>query len=237
MVRFGQALPDLRNQVTRRLRQDGLSRERVLAAAIGLLDRGLFRAGGEQYVEENGSHGLATLERRHVTLARPAAIRFDFHAKTEKRQSLRVIDPALFEVAAELKKVRRRSARFLAFRTGSHWSDVHSDDVNDFLKELSEPEFSAKDFRTWHATGLAAFWLAQTGEHTTQGERRRAEKEAVEHVAKLLGNTPAVARSSYIDPRVFDRCCTRDRTLESRVDAHTATSAENRGRCPRAPPR
>ncbi|MGZ4337365.1 MAG: DNA topoisomerase IB [Gaiellaceae bacterium] len=204
MLAFAETLPSARRRVAGLLRRRGLTRERVLAFAFGLLDRGFFRIGGEEYAELNGSHGLATLERRHVRLEADGAIVFDYEGKTGRRQVQRVVDPALSRVAAELRRSRRRGTGFLAFRNGRGWVDVRSDDINAFVKELTSPEFSAKDFRTWHATVLAAVSLAASAEPARKAGRDRAIAAAVRDVAESLGNTPAVCRASYIDPRLFD---------------------------------
>ncbi|HEX4519112.1 MAG TPA: hypothetical protein VH063_05975 [Gaiellaceae bacterium] len=204
MLAFGRGLPAVRGRVAKHLRRQGLSRERVLACAVGLLDQGLFRVGGEEYADENGSYGLATLERRHVTLDHGAIV-FDYEGKTGRRQVHRVSDPALYRVARELTRSRRRDPRFLAYRNGSGLVDVRSDEINAYVKELAGDEFSAKDFRTWHATVLAAVTLALAGEPPGATARKRALKDAICTVSDSLGNTPAVCRASYVDPRVIDR--------------------------------
>jgi DNA topoisomerase IB len=204
MLAFGRRLPVVRKSVARLVRRDGLSRERVLAGAVGLLDRGLFRVGGEEYADENGSYGLATLERRHVKLT-DCAIVFDYEGKTGKRQTQEVVDPALLRVAGELMQVRRRNPHFLAYREGRRFVDVRSDDINEFVKELAGNGFSAKDFRTWHATVLAAVSLAEAHSSEGRSQRKRAIVEAIRRTSDSLGNTPAVCRASYIDPRVLDR--------------------------------
>lgn len=204
MLAFGRRLPTVRKSVRGLLRRDGLSRERVLAGAVGLLDRGLFRVGSEEYTDENGSYGLATLERRHVGLTGKSIV-FDYEGKTGKQQTREVVDPALVRLAGELMRIRRRDPRFLAYRRGGRLVDVRAGDINEFVKELAGNGFSAKDFRTWHATVLAAVSLAVA--HSSEGpsRRKRAVVEAIRETSDSLGNTPAVCRASYIDPRVFDR--------------------------------
>jgi DNA topoisomerase-1 len=204
MVRFARALPGLRAAAARDLRRRGLVRERVLACAVRLLDRGFFRIGTEGYAAENGTYGLATMQRRHVTLVN-GAVRFDYRSKGGKRRVQSVVDPDVHRVVEAL--MRRRTGReLLAWKVGRIWVDVVSDDINAYIKEVTEDDFSAKDFRTWNATVLAALALAVSGAaHGSKTARARAISRAVQEVAHYLGNTPAVCRASYIDPRVFDR--------------------------------
>jgi DNA topoisomerase IB len=155
-------------------------------------------------VGEHGSYGLATLERRHVTLEQDGVLLFDYVAKGGKHRVQAVVDAEVYDVVAELKRRRGGGRSLLAYRNG-RWVDVRSADVNDYLKELAGGEFTAKDFRTWHATVLAAVALAVSTEARSRTARRRAISRAVQEVSHYLGNTPAVCRSSYIDPRVFDR--------------------------------
>ena len=174
-------------------------------SALALLDRGLFRVGSEEYADENGGYGLATLERRHVRLGGDGVVSFDYVGKAGKRQILRVTDPWLYRVADELKRVRARDTGFLAYRNGKGYRDVKASDINAFIKEVIGPEFSAKDFRTWHGTVLAAVELAGREAPRSERERRRVIADAVKTVSESLGNTPAVCRASYIDPRVWER--------------------------------
>jgi len=204
MLGFARGLPRLRTTTERMLDGDGLSRERVLGFAVTLLDRGLFRIGSEEYADENGGYGLATLERRHVRLDDRALV-FDYVGKTGQRLVQRVEGRSLYAIGAELRRRRSRDPSFLVFRNGTRYVDVRAGDVNAFIKELTGGDFSAKDFRTWHATVLAAAALARSTESATAAGRRRAVNEAAEEVSRALGNTPAVSKSSYIDPRVFDR--------------------------------
>jgi DNA topoisomerase IB len=205
MTRFARALPAVRKAAARDLRRRGLVRERVLACSVRLLDRGFFRIGTEGYAAENGSYGLATMQRRHVTLGQGNAIRFDYRAKGGKRRVQSVVDRDVFKVVQALLR-RRTGTELLAYREGRAWVDVSSEDINAYLKEVTRDSFTAKDFRTWNATVLAAVALAVSGEaHGSKTARTRAISRAVQEVAHYLGNTPAVCRASYIDPRVFDR--------------------------------
>jgi DNA topoisomerase I len=205
MTRFARALPTLRRAAARHLRGKELSRERVLACAVRLLDRGFFRIGTEGYAEENETYGLATMERRHVRLGGDGLLVFDYPSKGGKRRVQSVVDTEVYDVVAALKR-RRSGSELLAFRNGRAWVDVRSDDINDYIKQVTRDGFSAKDFRTWNATVLAAVALAVSGRATaSKAARTRAISRAVKEVAHYLGNTPAVCRASYIDPRVFDR--------------------------------
>jgi DNA topoisomerase IB len=205
MVRFARALPGLREAAARDLRRHGPVRERVLACAVRLLDRGFFRIGTEGYAAENGTYGLATMKRRHVTLQPGGAVRFDYRSKGGRRRVQSIVDRDVFRVVEAL--VRRRTGdELLAYRSGRLWVDVTSDDINAYIKDVTADGFSAKDFRTWNATVLAAVALAVSGEAVgSKTARTRAIARAVGEVAHYLGNTPAVCRASYIDPRVFDR--------------------------------
>lgn len=199
---FAQALPRLRRAVARDLKRDGMPRERALACAVRLLDRGFFRVGGEQYADENESYGVATVLREHVAL-RNGEVIFDFPAKSGQRRVQAIQDPAARRAIEVMRRRRGGPPDLLAFREDGAWRDVRSDDVNAYIHEHAGEDFSAKDFRTWHGTVLAAVELARLG--PAPGREDRAIKKAVARVAELLGNTPAVCRSSYIDPRVLDR--------------------------------
>jgi DNA topoisomerase IB len=203
MLEFAEALPRLRRVVHRDLAADGTGRDRVLAAAVRLLDRGMFRIGSEDYAEQNRSYGLATLRKDHVTL-NGTCMRFRFPAKSghERRQAIE--DPAVVAVVRALKRRRGSSPDLLAFRADGRWADVTSADINAYLKAATGDDFSAKDFRTWNGTVIAATALAGDVPETKTARKRRVN-EAVKGVSFFLGNTPAVCRASYIDPRVIDR--------------------------------
>jgi DNA topoisomerase IB len=201
MVRFAHALPAVREQVAADLASaDEATRERVLACAVRLLDRGFFRIGSEEYT---GSHGLATLHKAHVTLGDDGEMVFDYPAKSGARRVQRVSDPEAAAVIARLKRRRSGGEGLLVYRERRGWRDVRSDEVNEYIKDVAGQDFSAKDFRTWNATVLAAVALAAEAA-ASKTARRRAVTRAVKYTARHLGNTPAVCRTSYIDPRVFD---------------------------------
>ncbi len=202
VLAFARKLPAARDAAREALAQDGMPREKALATAFRLLDLGYFRIGSDSYAAENGSYGLTTLERRHVHRHGDDLV-FDFVAKSGVVQQISVTDP---EVARSVETMRRRRSpqdTLLAFRDATRWRRVDAGDVNDYLKDLLGLEVSAKDFRTWHGTVSAAVALAEADAGTATA-RKRAVVAAVREVATELGNTPAVARSAYIDQRVID---------------------------------
>jgi DNA topoisomerase I len=202
MARFARALPALRERVEADLGGDQLTRTRVLACALRLLDRGFFRIGSEEYSE---SYGLATMRKRHVKVGRDGEMVFDYPAKSGVRRVQAVVDAAASEIVAALKRRRGGGDELLAFKDGRRWRDLRSDDINAYIKEATGDDFSAKDFRTWNATVLAAVALSVSGGVAgSKTGRKRAITRAIKEVAHYLGNTPAVCRASYIDPRVFD---------------------------------
>jgi DNA topoisomerase I len=215
MISFGQALPRLRRRVARDLRRTGergakrvpaseLTRERVLACAVRLLDVGFFRIGSEDYAERNESYGLTTMLREHVTVGKHELL-FDFPAKSGQRRVQEITDSDALAIVAALKR-RRGDAQLFAYRAGGEWVALHAEDVNAYIKRHSGGVFTAKDFRTWNATVLAAVALgAESAPRPTRATRERAVRAAIKTVAAYLGNTPAVCRASYVDPRVIDR--------------------------------
>ena len=205
MIRFARCLPQLRERVAKDLRRQGMPRDKVLACAVRLLDRGFFRIGSEDYAEENDTYGIATMGKRHVTVTGDL-VEFDYEAKGGQRRLQAIGDPEVAEIVRALKQRRGGGRELLAYKVGRRWVDVKSADINDYVKAAAGEEFSAKDFRTWSGTVLAAVALAVSGPaRGSKSSRKRAKARAVKEVARYLGNTPTVARTSYIDPRVFDR--------------------------------
>ncbi|HEY4428599.1 MAG TPA: DNA topoisomerase IB [Solirubrobacteraceae bacterium] len=205
MMAFARALTRLRRRVGRDLAGEELTETRVLACAARLLDLGFFRIGSEDYAEQNDSYGLTTLHKQHVSLNGRGAI-FDYRAKSGQRRVQAIGDPDLLPVLSSLKRRRGGGENLLAYRNGRRWREIHAEDVNAYIKAAAGGDFTAKDFRTWNATVLAAIALAaqpqQAGGKTA---RRRAVADAIRTVAAYLGNTPAVCRASYVDPRIIDR--------------------------------
>ncbi len=202
---FARALPRARRRVARDIKTEELGRKQVLACALRLLDCGFFRIGSEDYAEQNESFGLATIRKEHVWL-NGTAITFDYPAKSGERRVQSIVDAKVRRIVSELKERRAGGPELLAYREGRRWRDVGSAEINDYVKAATGGDFSAKDFRTWNATMLAAVALAiDGGDGGSKTARRRAITRAVKAVSFFLGNTPAVCRTSYIDPRVFDR--------------------------------
>ncbi|WP_184438974.1 DNA topoisomerase IB [Mycobacterium sp. AZCC_0083] len=202
VLAMSKRLPEWRSRVAADLRGRGMRRERVLALALHLVDLGYFRSGGEQYAEENESHGLATLLCDHITL-RGDVVAFDYPAKSGVRRSLDVEDPEVARAVRSLLRRPDRTERFLVCRDGSGWVDVHADDLNERFKELMGEDYSVKDLRTWHGTVLAAEAFVDADPPESKAVVKRVESAVMKEVAEALGNTPAVARGSYVDPRVI----------------------------------
>ncbi|MGH3543788.1 MAG: DNA topoisomerase IB [Mycobacterium sp.] len=198
---LAKGLPDWRARLLVDLRGRGLGHDRVLAVAQHLIDQGYFRAGGEEYAQENGSFGLTTLLRDHVRLHRDS-VEFDYPAKSGMRRTVSLDDPLVIRAVRSLLRAETKIPRLLVYRTSDGWFEVHADDLNTRFRELVGEEFSVKDLRTWHGTVLAAEAFATAREPTSKTARRREEAAVMRAVAEELGNTPAVARGSYVDPRV-----------------------------------
>ncbi|WCB95661.1 hypothetical protein DSM104299_04410 [Baekduia alba] len=206
MVTFARTLPRLRARVEEGLARADYSQDHVLALAVRLLDRGFFRIGSEDYAVTNETYGLATMKKRHVRV-RDGVLYFDYPAKHSKRRVQAVVDPALGGDICKLKQRRGGGDELLAYRNSARgpWVDVKSPDINAWLKDATGADVSAKDFRTWGATVLASVGFAVSPVPDTKTARKRAMARVVKEVAYYLGNTPAVARASYIDPRTFER--------------------------------
>lgn len=204
VLSFAARLPKLRATLHDHLALDGLPRERALACAVRLLDLGFFRLGSEDYAEANETYGVATMQQRHVRVEDEQVV-FDYDAKGGKHRVQVIADPEVVDVVERLKKRRGSKNRLLAFKDGRSWKELRSSEVNDYLKE-HVGECSAKDFRTWNGTVLAALGIAVKAEDGQDDRQRdKAIVDTVKEVAYFLGNTPAVARASYIDPRVWER--------------------------------
>ena len=205
MLEFARALPRIRQVAAEHLAEEGLTRNRVLACAVRLLDLGFFRIGTEGYAEENQTYGLATMRKSHVKINGQEIV-FDYVAKSGKRRIQSVADADVLAVVRELKARTTGGRELLAWQDAAgRWVDVRSADINAYIKEATGGEFSAKDFRTWSATVLAAVALAVSSAVRSESGRKRAVARAMQEVSRYLGNTPAVCRSSYVDPRVIDR--------------------------------
>lgn len=211
VLALGRLMPKMRREVAHRLAQPGLGQRRVLAAAVRMLDIGVFRPGGEEYAPncdgDEGSFGLATLRREHVRLHRGAVL-IDYVAKGGTPRTIQLHDQALHRVVGSLLRRRGGGDELLAYRNGRGWRDVRTSDLNDAVKELAGRRYTCKDLRTWNATVLAAAALAvQAADGLPNTSRAQAKlvAAAMREVADHLGNTPAVARASYVDPRLIER--------------------------------
>ena len=221
-VTFGRALSKAREQVLVDLGAEGMTRERACAVAVRLLDLGYFRIGNEEYAEENNSFGLTTLERRHVRRVGKTLV-FDFVGKSGIEHRIEIDDVGAVEALEVMRKRRGGDERLLAWKDGRRWRPVDSSVVNEYVGRTTGLDATAKDFRTWHATVIAAAALANAGEPATKTARKRAEVAAMKEVAEFLGNTPALARSSYVDPRVVD-AFEEGRTIEAAVKRRYKTA-------------
>ena len=197
------SLPRARGRVTTSLRRAELDRERVLATAFRLLDLAAPRVGSERYLVTHGSRGLTTLRRRDAATS-ASLITLRFRGKSGKMQHLEVDDDDL-AAAVTLLAAGRPASPLLAYERGRRRVPLRPKDVNAYVRTMTGGAFTAKDFRTLRGTILAADALARIGPVSSKTERKRAEVPAVKAAAEALGNTPTVAKSSYIDPRVFTR--------------------------------
>ncbi len=199
---FAAALPGLREEIETHLRMRSVSRERVLAVVVTLLQQTLIRIGNASYARENESYGLTTLTEDHVEIA-GAKLRFAFRGKSGKEWNLTVADRRIAHVVRQCQELPGQTL-FRYMSEGGVARDVASSDVNDYLRELTGFDFTAKTFRTWAGTVLAARALAVQPPGESKTARKRAVVAAIREVAARLGNTVAVCRASYIHPAIFD---------------------------------
>lgn len=200
MLEFGQALPAARRTVAGHLALEGMPRERALAVGFRMMDDAGLRVGGEAYARDNGSSGVATLRREHASTSGDD-VRIRFPGKSGREHDLTITDPELATAVHALLARRTGGPELLAFREDDTWRDLTSADVNSYVREVMGAEVTAKDFRTWRGVVGALEQLAPgAGEPT-----KAAVAEAMREVADRLGNTPAVARSAYVDPRIVER--------------------------------
>ncbi|MFC4137506.1 DNA topoisomerase IB [Microbacterium sp. GCM10011525] len=203
MLLLAQALPAARRGVTRDLRAEGTGRRSVLAAAFRMLDAALLRVGSEQYAREHGSIGLSTLRCAHASVTGDV-VALRFPGKSGQPWESEIEDADLAALVGELRRRRTPAAHLLAWSEDGAWHPLRAAEINDDVRERTGGDFTAKDFRTLHATVIAASSIARAGLRASPSARRRVTAQAVREVAAALGNTPAVARASYVDPRVFD---------------------------------
>jgi DNA topoisomerase-1 len=202
MLAFARALPRIRRRVARDLKRRGLGREKVLATMVRLLETTLVRVGNEEYARANGSIGLSTMRDRHVDV-RAGTIEFQFKGKSGKQHHIKLHDPRLAGIVRRTQDLPGQKLFQYLDETGAQQA-VGSEDVNDYLRHIAGAEFSAKDFRTWAGTVLAALALRQFEHFDTRAQAKKNLVAAIERVAKRLGNTPAVCRKCYIHPAILE---------------------------------
>ena len=202
MLRFASALPLLREAALEDLRHQHLDRGRVVASAVRLIDLGMFRIGGERYAELDHHYGITTLEKRHVSIGRGSAV-FDYVAKEGKRRTITVTDPDVLATVRALSRSDNGLEALFCWQDDTTWHPMHSHDVGAYIGGHADGHYTAKEFRTWNATVLMALLLANSGAQASARAAGNAVRAAIGSVAAWLGDTPAVARSSYIDPRII----------------------------------
>jgi DNA topoisomerase-1 len=218
IMQFAAALPTLRARVASDMRHDGLPRDKVLATIVSLLEKTLIRVGNAEYAEKNKSYGLTTMRRKHVAIGR-GVLRFEFTGKSGKQWKLQVHDRRIASIV-------KRCAEIPGHELFKYLDDdgvscaVDSGDVNEYIREVTQQDFSAKDFRTWAGTVLAALALAEFKKYDSQAEAKRNVVAAIEKVAKQLGNTPAICRKSYVHPEILSAYMSGD--LVKMIDAKIA---------------
>jgi DNA topoisomerase IB len=207
-LEVAEKLPEMRERLCADLSGRGLTRSRVLAAIARLLDMGMFRVGSDQYAqrEEDPSYGLSTLRPEHVR-TKGGCVLLEFSGKAGVQHASTVGDGEVCQVLRDLRRRRKGEDRLFAYWDAGErrWREIRADDINEYLREISGEQMSAKDFRTWHGTVKAAEELTEAGPKETKTARKKAVAAAMKEVAEMLGNTPAVARSSYVDPRVVEK--------------------------------
>jgi DNA topoisomerase-1 len=201
VVEFGESLPELRRRVRADLKRQALDRERVLAAIIRLMDQGFFRTGNDASAKSELTYGLTTIRGRHVTV-QDQTLLFDYVGKWRKKHKRAIRDGEVAEIVQELKQIK--GAELFKFVAGRRVIDVKDRHVNEYIRSIVGPDFTAKDFRTWAGTLLCSIALAMLGQGESKTERKRRVRKAIAVTAAQLGNTPAVCKSSYICPRLLD---------------------------------
>ncbi len=202
LINFGKALPKIRRRVNKDLALSGLPREKVLATIVQLLERSFIRVGNEEYARENKSFGLTTMQDRHVDV-KGSKLRFRFRGKSGRQHEVDVTDRRIARIVSKLQELPGQSL-FQYLDDEGNVRDVTSQDVNDYLREITGEDFTAKDFRTWAGTVLAAIALSAAGVFEIKKQAKTNIKHAIGAVAKILGNTPAVCRQCYIHPAVLE---------------------------------
>jgi DNA topoisomerase-1 len=217
IIQFAAALPALRERVAADMKRDGLPREKVLATIVSLLEKTLIRVGNVEYAEKNKSYGLTTMRRKHVAVGR-GVLRFDFTGKSGKQWKLRVEDKRIAAIVKRCAEIPGHEL-FKYLDGDGQPRTVDSGDVNAYIKDITSEDFSAKDFRTWAGTVLAALALAEFKRYDSQAEAKRNVIAAIERVSKQLGNTPAICRKCYVHPEVLNAYLSGDlvKMIEAKI--------------------
>ena len=202
MLIFGEALPKIRRRVKKDLSLPGLPRNKILAAIVQLLERSFIRVGNDEYARDNKSFGLTTMQDRHVDV-KGSKMRFRFRGKRGIKHDVDVTDPHVAKIVSKLQDLPGQDL-FQFIDEDGEVGDITSQDVNDYLREITGQDFTAKDFRTWSGTVLAAIALNVAGSFETKKQAKSNIKHAVSAVAKILGNTPAICRKCYVHPAIFE---------------------------------
>ncbi|MGY4330927.1 DNA topoisomerase-1 [Bradyrhizobium sp. LB7.2] len=218
IILFAAALPALRERVASDMKRDGLPREKVLATIVSLLEKTLIRVGNAEYAEKNKSYGLTTMRRKHVEVGR-GILRFDFTGKSGKQWKLRVEDKRIAAIVKRSAEIPGHEL-FKYLDEDGQPHTVDSGDVNAYIQDITGEDFSAKDFRTWAGTVLAALALAEFKKYDSQAEAKRNVVAAIESVSKQLGNTPAICRKCYVHPEILNAYMSGD--LVKMIDAKIA---------------
>jgi len=201
-VLFAQALPKIRKRVEADLALRGLPRNKVLATVVQLLQRTFIRIGNEEYARENKSFGLTTMKDRHVDI-KGSKLRFRFRGKSGKQHEVDMEDRHIAKIVSKLQDLPGQDL-FQYVDDSGEIRDITSEDVNNYLREITGEDFTAKDFRTWAGTVLAAMALNAVGAFETKKQAKANIKDAIGAVAKILGNTPAICRKCYVHPAVLE---------------------------------
>jgi DNA topoisomerase-1 len=231
LIAFARALPRIRRRLGADMRRSGLQRQRVLATVVQLLEKTLIRIGNEEYARDNDSYGLTTMRDRHAKV-NGARIRFEFRGKSGLRHAVDLHDARLARIVKACRDLPGHELFQYVDDEGNRQT-IDSGDVNQYLRELGGENFTAKDFRTWAGTVLAARALGSLAGFASQAQAKRNIAKAVQHVACRLGNTKAVCRKSYIHPAVFD--CYMDGVTLATLDPRTSGAGVRKAGAPLDP--
>ncbi len=221
MTDFGKALPKIHRQVKKDIKLPGLSKEKVLAAIVELLEKTLIRVGNEEYAKENQSYGLTTLHNKHVQI-KGSHVHFEFKGKSGVYHQADFNDPKLAKIIKNCRDLPGHELFEYLDASGGDRHLIRSEDVNEYLQSITGEDFTAKDFRTWYGTVLAAQALNEFKEFDSEAEAKRNVSEAIEKVAARLGNTKAICRKCYIHPAILE--CYLDKTLPENLSVENTSS-------------